>query len=140
MLPYLQMFAFHHTALSVSQLSESVRFYRTLGWNEVFRWSADDDSLVICHLKNGDAFLELFCYSKPLPPTHDQSLDADLRHIGVRHLAMRVESVADALIHLRREGIEPLSDIKDGRTGVRYFFVRDPDGIFVEIVEDPRQL
>jgi glyoxylase I family protein len=134
------MFAFHHTALSVSQLTKSLPFYRALGWDEVFRWSADDGSLVICHLKNGDAFLELFCYSKPLPPTHGHSLDVDLQHIGARHIAMRVQSVADAHSHLRREGIEPLSEIKDGRTGVRYFFVRDPDGIFVEIVEDSRQL
>lgn len=31
-------------------------------------------------------------------------------------------------------------NIVEGRTGVRYFFVPDPDGILLEFVEDRRNL
>jgi glyoxylase I family protein len=134
------MYAFHHVSISVKDLARSIAFYRLFGFEHVLQWVAPDGSLTIVHLKLGSTLLELFCYAQS---TDDRlpllSMDADLRHLGLRHFALRTASLEAALQQLRTAGVNPQSEITEGRTGIRYFFTRDPDGIFVEIVEDERQ-
>lgn len=132
------MFYIHHVSLSVSDLTASLAFYSRFGFAEVLRWRADDDSLTIVHLKLRDFILELFNYSRPVTHSSDQSLDDDLRIVGVRHFALRTGSLVDALNALKTNGLTVYRDITEGRTGITYCFFRDPDGIFVELVEDRR--
>lgn len=134
------MFTFHHVALSVSDIGRSVAFYEQLGFTQSFRWTAPDSSLSILHLRLGEATLELFCYRNPSPRRGEmETLEGDLQIIGTKHFALKVESISDALQSLIARGVVPENTtITQGRTGLLYFFIRDPDGIFVEIVEDSR--
>jgi len=135
------MFSFHHVSFSVRNLEISVAFYSHFGFREVFRWTSDDNTLTISHLKLGDSILELFCFSDSSPcEINSLSLESGLRRIGIKHFALRVRSIKDAFDALSRSGIVPEAEIRRGRTEIDYFFVRDPDGVFLEIVQDDRAL
>ena len=137
------MFAAHHCALSVADLAASVGFYELLGFRVGHRWAAGDGSLEIVHLVLGGFVLELFAYADnagaaPL----ELAVGNDLRALGVKHLALRVDSLEEARRELVARGVDPgaIGPDTPGRTGLDYFFVRDPDGIWVEVVRDERGL
>lgn len=130
----------HHAAISVRNLENSLKFYQDLGYEEVHRWIAEDESLTIVHLKLSDAYLEIFWYAKnaqndPLNYEYANNLE----DIGVKHIALQVENLEEALGDLRVKGhADDSTKVKQGRTNVRYFFIKDPDDVWVEIIEDKR--
>lgn len=134
-------FAHHHVALSVTDLADSVCFYGAFGFEEVHRYDDPDGAFSISHLKLGEAVLELFAYRDHRPaPSSASELATDLPRVGTKHFGLRVASVEDAKATLADRGIEALGDIHEGKTKVRYFFVKDPSGNFVELVQDDRGL
>lgn len=134
------MYSFHHVCLSVTNQELSISFYKQLGFERVHLWEADDKSLTITHLKNGEMILELFCYANyMLAPDTIHSTKTDLPIIGTKHFGLRVESIEAAREDLATKGLIAKDiNITQGRTGPRYFFIPDPDGILVEISEDKR--
>jgi glyoxylase I family protein len=135
------MYTFHHACLSVTDRERSVKFYNQLGFDQVHLWEADDKSLTITHLKNGTVILELFCYADYQPaPESIHSTKTDLPIIGTKHFGLKVDSIEAAREDLAAKGIVDQNiEIIQGRTGLRYFFIEDPDGVLVEIAEDKRQ-
>ncbi len=135
------MFSFHHVALSVSDVDESVAFYGLLGFKPVFRWQAEDASLVIVHLRQGEALLELFCFTNTVAaPESSGHLETDLPRIGIKHFGVRVDDIHAAKARMESLGLADQINIIKGRTGIDYFFIKDPSGILVEIVQDDRNL
>lgn len=49
---------------------------------------------------------------------------------------MHVRDIHSVYERLRDEGVVIKSDLRMGRTGIEYFFIEDPDGILVEVVEE----
>lgn len=137
------MYAAHHVALSVTDRTKSIEFYNKLGFSEVHFWEAEDKSLNITHLKlnDSDFILELFCFaSSQSAPDSIHATSTDLPIIGTKHFGLKVDSIEAARDDLTTKGIvEPDIKITQGRTGPRYFFIEDPDGILVEIAEDKRE-
>lgn len=132
----VHVYSFHHVAYSVVDLDRSVSFYESLGFLKKVIWEADDGSLKIAHLALGDLILELFCYKKnDSEPSLSCALGNDLEAPGVKHLGLKTRSLPEARRGLETRG-HVVTDITQGRTGIRYFFVRDPDGIWLEIVEE----
>lgn len=136
------MFEVHHIAISVKDSQKSEAFYSYFGFNKVHHWEADDKSLQIIHLKNKQGvILELFCYTSPKDaPAHTASTKTDLPIIGIKHFGLRVDSIEKAKEDFQKQGIEIVTDITKGRTGPLYLFIKDPDGILVEIMQDDRNL
>jgi catechol 2,3-dioxygenase-like lactoylglutathione lyase family enzyme len=135
------MFMAHHFTLSVSDLDRSVGFYERFGFQVGVSWRAPDGTLEIAHLVLGGFILELFCYAANAEERAvSLGIGNDLDRIGVKHLALRVASLKEARIELARSGVETMTEATRGRTGIDYFFVRDPDGLWVEVVEDHRGL
>jgi glyoxylase I family protein len=133
------MFTFHHCTLSVADLKRSIAFYGIFGFESVAQWEADDGSLEISHLVLDGFILELFCYPKNDGQScRDYAVGNNLERIGVKHLALQVDSLRDAKEILAGFGSSAGTEIKRGRTGIDYFFVQDPDGLWLEIVEDHR--
>jgi catechol 2,3-dioxygenase-like lactoylglutathione lyase family enzyme len=132
------MFTPHHFALSVADLDATTTFYAAFGFQPHLTWKADDDSLQITHLALGDFILEIFCYAtkadQAQPPLQ---VGNDLPTIGVKHLALQVENLHAAKQHLAQAGLDPGTPITHGRTGLDYFFICDPDGLWLEIVACP---
>lgn len=131
---------FHHIALSVTNRERSVEFYRNFGFAPFWEWAADDGSITITHLRSGNIILELFCYADFVAaPRTIFSTKTDLPVVGTKHFGLRVVSIEQARRDLASKGlVAPDIAITQGRTGPRYFFVADPDGILVEISEDLR--
>jgi glyoxylase I family protein len=132
---------FHHIAISTEDCARSFHFYEQLGFQLAYRWEAPDKSLEILHLALGRVILEVFCYQDSVGSDQTvRSLEIDLKVRGVRHFGICVANITDAYQYFVSQGLKPLTVIQTGRTGIFYFFLRDPDGTYVEIVQDDRQL
>lgn len=132
-------FTIHHAAISAIDMAESVAFYEQFGFRVVVHWEDPDGELEIAHLKLGANYLEIFWYrdQEPAPETA-ASLVTDLPRIGVKHFALKVDSVDEAKNFVESRGIASNVAVQQGRTGVMYFFIKDPSGILVEFLEDKR--
>lgn len=136
------MFKVHHLTISVRDIEKSEKFYSIFGFKRVHFWQADDKSLQIVHLRNAEnIILEMFCYASPIDaPIQSKMLESDLPEIGVKHFALSVESLKKSKKELERLGVDIAVDVTKGRTGIDYFFIKDPDGILLEIAQDDRKL
>lgn len=137
----LDMYKPHHIAFSVSSVRVSVDFYKKLGFEELSFWQAEDKSLSITHLSLNGLILELFCYVTPQPaPESIHATNTDLPIIGTKHFGLKTESIEAARADLAAKGIVAADiEIKQGKW-YKYFFIKDPDGILVEITDESRQL
>lgn len=140
--------AIHHTGLTVSNLEQALGFYRdVLGLEVVMEQEKSGGYLAaitgyadvhvrMAHLVTpAGQRLELFEYVEPRgAPTRSEPRDR-----GISHICLVVESVDDAFLRLVAAGAEPFSDpvaIDSGaNTGARGLYVRDPDGIILELFQ-----
>lgn len=133
-------FQINHIAISVSDAKKSEAFYSFFGFKRFHLWEADDKSLQIVHLTDvNNVILELFCFAAPQElPSSASSTKTDLPILGVKHFGLRVESIEEAKEEIDEQGIIRVTEIIQGKTGPRYFFIKDPDGILVEVMQDDR--
>lgn len=131
------MFNINHVAISVTNKEASVEFYKKFGFKEFKSWEAEDESIKIEMLKLENMVLEIFCYQEntPLPETAKR-IATDLPVIGTKHFALGVENIEEAKKFVIENNICKDVEIKVGRLGKPYFFIADPDGILVEIIEN----
>ncbi len=131
------MFNVNHIAISVTNMEESINFYKKFGFKPFKEWEAEDESIKINMLKLDDTVLEIFCYQENMKlPETAKSIATDLPVIGTKHFALGVENIEKAKTFVIQNNICKNIDIKVGRLGKPYFFISDPDGILVEIIEN----
>ena len=134
---YLRMFNVNHVSISVTDIERSIEFYKKFGFKDFKSWKAEDDSLKINMLKLKDTVLEMFCYKQYMELPHNaMDLSTDLPEIGTKHFALGVKDIEEAKEFVIQNSIMSDVDIKVGRLGKPYFFIKDPDGILVEIIEN----
>ncbi len=131
------MFNINHVAISVTDISKSIEFYKKFGFKEFKSWCSEDGSIKIYMLKLNDTVLEIFCYKNyfELPETAKSTV-TDLPILGTKHFALGVENIEEAKDFVIQKNISEKVEIKTGRLGKQYFFINDPDGILVEIIEN----
>ena len=126
-----------HIAVSVSDLERSIHFYKkAFGFICTNRYPVKSAGLEICILKKDGVRLELFGFRDFNPlPEYRRNLESDLNTLGVKHFCLEVADIEETCNRLRRSGIELVGDIRILEEGSRYFFIKDPDGILVEVME-----
>jgi catechol 2,3-dioxygenase-like lactoylglutathione lyase family enzyme len=136
-----QAFHFHHVAMSVANLDRSMAFYDFFGFQLALKWEAVDKSLAIAHLVNREgACIEIVCYAANNETKVSPPVGNDLTQVGVKHFALAVDDLAKARDEIIAKDLGEITDIQQGRTKIDFFFVRDPDGLWVEVVNDRRAL
>jgi catechol 2,3-dioxygenase-like lactoylglutathione lyase family enzyme len=139
----------HHIGLTVRDLDRSAAFYRDLlGLREVARNRLDGEPISgqtllpgtvidVAILAGSNTLLELLCYRHPAPrPYALRACDA-----GAAHVCIVVEDIEARVDALRRAGVDLPSAparLMDDDTWMVY--VRDPDGIIVELIQPTKAL
>ena len=121
----------HHIAIICSDKEAALHFYHEVHGFPIirsnFRQGRQDWKIDL--RINETTELELFIMSdRPARVTNPEAY-------GLRHLAFRVESVADTVAELEGKGIECEPIRKDAYTGKPMTFFSDPDGLPIEIHE-----
>lgn len=122
----------HHVAIICSDYARSRAFYvDTLGLrvvSEIYRPQRRSHKLNLA-LPDGVQF-ELFSFPDPPPrPTRPEAR-------GLRHLALRVANLDDAIAKLSAQGV-PIEPVRvDELTGARFTFFPDPDDLPIELYEE----
>lgn len=130
-------FTLHHTAISVRDLSKTVEFYSVFGFKQVHRY--DDEDKTGVKLKLNDYVLEIFAYkSNQQEAKLELSLGNNLSRLGVKHIGFSVDNVDHALADLKAEGLADDTTKVLQKGTARFFFIMDPDGMWVEVIRDDR--
>lgn len=121
-----------HTMVRVADLEKSMAFFALLGLKETRRWDYEAGRFTLVFMA---AEGQEEC---PVELTYnwdgDEGLPSDSRHFG--HLAYSVENIYDMCQHLMDAGVTINRPPRDGRMA----FVRSPDNISIELLQDGEPL
>ena len=132
-------FSIDHAAISVSNLYTSMEFYTNiLGFTCERIIDIPDGNGKIALLKKSDFTIEMFQFADYQSITdNDGILVNGLKKIGVKHIALRVNDIWSAFDYLKEHGVEFINKPVKGTRGFYRFFIKDPDGMPVELTEGP---
>lgn len=117
-----------HTMVRVKDLETSMAFYELLGLKETRRHDSEAGRFTLVFMApegQEDCPVEL-TYNWD----GDDALPSDSRHFG--HLAYSVDNIYDTCQHLQDNGVVINRPPRDGRMA----FVRSPDNVSVELLQD----
>ena len=120
-----------HTMIRVFDLEKSIRFYEdAFGFGIADRFDFDGFSLVYLRNEENDFEIEL---------THNQGQTEPYTHgSGYGHVAVAVDDLDAAYNRLGELEIEtqPIKEFhREGSLMARFFFVQDPDGYKIEVLQ-----
>ena len=141
----------NHTSFTVSDVDRSIAFYRDKIGLEFLSCQVRDQKfsekaagmpgahLKIAFLKAPDHKLELIQYLQP----PGQTLDLSTNNVGASHLAFEVDNIHEMYDALKADGFEFVSEplqIQGGpNEGGWMAYLKDPDGITIELQEFPNR-
>jgi len=130
------MFNFNHVTISVENLKNTLEFYDKFGF-KIYK-EYHDENVDILHLKLDNMILEIFHYDEIEElPEHSKNLNIDLKTIGNKHFGLGVDNILEAKKFVEDNNLNDTKIvINEGRLGKPYFFIKDPNGILMEIIED----
>ena len=81
----------------------------------------------------------MFAYKQnKTAPKVDYRYANNLEDIGVKHIALRTDDIEAALADLKDKGLADDNVKIMTYPDVRFFFIKDPDGVWVEFIRDDR--
>ena len=110
----------------VKNMKESVRFYREIAGLPVVRRFAAGAGTEICFLSEGETKVELICRA-------DSPVPAPAAGIS---LGFEVKSVDETVKFIKEKGLQVESGPFQPNPRIKFFFVKDPDGVSVQFVEN----
>lgn len=116
------------TTVTVADMERSLAFYRDVLGLPVDRRYPAGPGVEIAFLGAGETKLELICHAE----------EKDIRIGGHISVGFEVESVDEAMKQLAAKGIPVHSGPFQPNEHIRFFFVPDPDGLKVQLVENIR--
>jgi glyoxylase I family protein len=142
-----------HTGITVSDLDRSIRFYRDVLGFEVsppvqvsgpmFEKVTGVPGCIIdvAFARGAGHIVELLCY---LTPADRRTSTLRACDPGFWHLCFKVRDIEQVVRAARAFGYEALSEIQTAIDSpvadLRVVYVRDPDGVVLELIEEPEGL
>jgi glyoxylase I family protein len=149
-LPDCAILGVGHTGITVSDLGKSVRFYREILGFDVSEPVRATGTIVeritgvrgaaldVAFVRAPGHFIELLSFVQPAQRSHSRLEPCDP---GFFHLCFKVRKIERVLERVRTGGFEPIGDIQTLESGpaagMHIVYVRDPDGVCLEFVEEP---
>ena len=138
-----------HIGLCVSELERSVRFYcDLLGFREHSRLAVagepartllglDALDLRAVYLEREGTFIELLHF--PEPGATGGPGPRPVNQLGLTHLSLRVDDFDATVAELAARGVEVMESSRIGNPAfdAHAVFVKDPDGLRIELYESP---
>ena len=130
------MFNFNHVTISVDNLENTIKFYKNFGFQMYKEYHDENVDIVMLKLEN--IILEMFHYQeKEELPEHSKELGIDLKTVGNKHFGLGVKDIIEAKKFIEDNKLcNGEITITNGRLGKPYFFIKDPNGILMEIIEE----
>jgi catechol 2,3-dioxygenase-like lactoylglutathione lyase family enzyme len=145
-----------HTGITVSSLGEALEFWvRVLGFQHLYTWKFENTpfienlvgvpgaALSIGMVEGFGHRVELLQYHAPVDREVFRPRSCD---VGSVHIGLYVEDMDAALARVAQAGWMPVAEpqtVEDGeRKGMRLIYLRGPDGVTIEFIQDgppPRQ-
>lgn len=129
------IFTPHHVAFTVTDIEESVEWYKEkLGFKTTHRYNKMGSDRAILELDQ--VRLELFSFgkdTKPLPDYRKDLLD-DLHVQGIKHLCIEVDDLDRLIKSLNKKGVETRK-VDTAGFGGRFTFIKDCNGILIELYQ-----
>jgi lactoylglutathione lyase len=119
-----------HTMIRVLEEARSVRFYAVaFGLEVADRFAFDGFTLL--YLRNNEADFEV-----ELTVNHGRAEPYNLGD-GYGHLAVAVDDLDAEHARFEREGLSPrpIKELETSGLRARFFFVQDPDGYMIEVLQ-----
>jgi catechol 2,3-dioxygenase-like lactoylglutathione lyase family enzyme len=142
--------ATNHTSFTVSDVERSLPFWRDVIGLELISLAPRDPALIerivgvpgaevlIAYLTGHGHTLELIEYTAPAAREHVRPRPCD---VGFAHIAYDVGDLDAALEACAAHGVLPIAPPamvdKGPNAGMRVSYLRDPDGITIELIEKP---
>ena len=138
-----------HIGICVSDPERSIRFYRdALGFRPLTKMMVSDENsarlvelegleLRAYFLERDGTRIELLHFESP---GHEKgSVPRPMNRLGLTHLALRVDGLAEMLETLEAAGVEIMTQtrIDNPELGSEVVYVLDPDGVRVELIQLP---
>ena len=127
------LIGFEHIGTTSRDLDRTIAFYcDLLGFRLVLRKPQPSGDLAF--LDAGGGMLEVFAPARDIAPARD----VPPAEAGMRHLTLAVTSVDEMITQLETAGVEILERPRPANNTElikRVAFVRDPDGVIVELIE-----
>ena len=120
-----------HIAITAADIDASLNFYtHILGLPEAFRMHNDDGNLWMVYIKTGaDDFIEIFTGGAEPPEAANNAA-------GFKHVCLWVDDLEATLNDLKTRGLDvDPAGIRTGRSRCRQYFIADPDGVRIELMQ-----
>ncbi len=128
-----------HIGIMVNDMHRSVEFYtNVLGFLISRKIEMDEFSAVFVE-KDGSK-IELMEYRGKNVPKRSKGIELKIGSIPLNdHISFSVEDIEDTVIELKKKGIKLELEPMQLESGMKLASFKDPDGVLIELVENPEQ-
>jgi lactoylglutathione lyase len=112
--------------ITVNVMEESIKFYQEIVGLSIDRRFREGENVDICFLGNGETKIELI---------HGPNHHAPGRVEGIS-LGFEVESLDETIKFIKEKGLEVASGPFQPSPEVKFFFVKDPNGVNIQFAEN----
>jgi len=132
----------HHTGFTVSDVERSVDFYKLFGLEEVTRFVLEGDEFEAAvgvpgavaqfvMLRGKNSVVELIQYTQGAGRLYE----GNNNDVGAAHVCFTVADMEETRRRLEAAGVPLVAAPTTPADGTSFAFLRDPDGISVEILQ-----
>lgn len=129
-----------HIAISVADLERTSQFYsKYFDFTKKTHYQINDSqnkTFEIAILQHNGIEIEVFHFpnhTDNLEPKDEQGLH--LQELGLKHIAFYVEDIQKMWHKMNENNVHIENQIDTFENGDKYFFIKDPDKIIIEIME-----